>query len=75
MAATSVGLTARVLKELGNLQTHEARIILGAAVIDDVMGLVVLAAVSGMIVATAQGQNHLFWTGVALILSKIFFWC
>ena len=42
LTATSVGITARVLKDLGRAQTREARIILGAAVIDDVLGLVVL---------------------------------
>jgi Na+:H+ antiporter len=46
MVATSVGITARVLQELGVLRTREARIILGAAVIDDVLGLLLLAIVS-----------------------------
>jgi len=48
LCATSVGITARVLKDLGRLQTAEGRIILGAAVIDDVLGLVVLAVLVGM---------------------------
>ena len=47
LTATSVGITARVLKDLGRSQTTEARIILGAAVIDDVLGLVILAVVGG----------------------------
>jgi Kef-type K+ transport system membrane component KefB len=51
LAATSVGITARVLKDLGRLQQRESRIILGAAVIDDVMGLVILAVVSGIVTA------------------------
>lgn len=46
MVATSVGITARVLQELGVLRTREARIILGAAVIDDILGLLLLAVVS-----------------------------
>ncbi len=46
LTATSVGITARVLDDLGSMQTVEARIILGAAVIDDVLGLVILGAVS-----------------------------
>ena len=46
LTATSVGITARFLSDLGSLQTVEARIILGAAVIDDVLGLVILGAVS-----------------------------
>jgi Kef-type K+ transport system membrane component KefB len=55
LCATSVGITARVFKDLGKLQTREARIILGAAVIDDVMGLMILAIVAGAIKATATG--------------------
>ena len=49
LAATSVGITARVLKDLGRLADREAQIILGAAVIDDVMGLILLAVVSGIV--------------------------
>ena len=56
LSATSVGITARVLRDLGESQSPEARIILGAAVIDDVLGLVVLAAVSGLISAADRGQ-------------------
>lgn len=55
LCATSVGITARVLKDLGASRSPEARIILGAAVIDDVLGLVILGAVSGAIVAAGQG--------------------
>ena len=51
LTATSVGITARVLKDLGKANTKEARIILGAAVADDVIGLVVLAVVSGLVTA------------------------
>jgi Kef-type K+ transport system membrane component KefB len=55
LCATSVGITARVFKDLGRLQTRPARIILGAAVIDDVLGLMILAVVAGAIKATASG--------------------
>jgi Kef-type K+ transport system membrane component KefB len=55
LAATSVGITARVLKDADALRAPFARIILGAAVIDDVLGLVVLAVVSGIIKAAATG--------------------
>jgi Kef-type K+ transport system membrane component KefB len=48
MVATSVGITARVLASKGLLQTRASRIILAAAVIDDVLGLIVLALVSSM---------------------------
>jgi len=55
LTATSVGITARVLKDIGKIDTKEARIILGAAVIDDILGLVILAVVSGIITAAASG--------------------
>jgi Kef-type K+ transport system membrane component KefB len=48
LVATSVGITARVLQELQVLSKPYSRIILGAAVIDDVLGLIVLAIVSGI---------------------------
>ena len=48
LTATSVGITARVLSDLGRMATSEARVIIGAAVIDDVLGLVILSVVSGV---------------------------
>ena len=48
LCATSVGITARVLSDLKRVATPEGQIILGAAVIDDVMGLIVLAAMVGL---------------------------
>jgi Kef-type K+ transport system membrane component KefB len=48
LTATSVGITARVLADLHRLQEPESHIILGAAVIDDVIGLVILAVVTGL---------------------------
>lgn len=53
LTATSVGITARVLSDLGRMSSQEARIIIGAAVIDDVMGLVILSVVSGLAAGTA----------------------
>jgi Kef-type K+ transport system membrane component KefB len=65
LCATSVGITARVLKDMGRLKTREARVILGAAVIDDVLGLLILAVVAGAIKAVAAGAAlslaGLFW--------------
>lgn len=69
LCATSVGITARVFQDLGRLQTTEARIILGAAVIDDVMGLVVLAVVSGIIASAASGVGFSYGS-IALIVFK-----
>ena len=57
LCATSVGITARVLKDMKKLATREARIILGAAVIDDVLGLLILAVVAGAIKASAAGGS------------------
>jgi Kef-type K+ transport system membrane component KefB len=65
LCATSVGITARVFQDLGASRTQEARIILGAAVIDDVLGLVILGAVSGAIGAAAQGRAILRAVGGA----------
>ncbi|HYF38897.1 MAG TPA: cation:proton antiporter [Gemmatimonadales bacterium] len=48
LTATSVGITARVLSDLNQMHSPEARIIIGAAVIDDVLGLVILTVVSGL---------------------------
>jgi len=69
LAATSVGITARVLQDAQAIRTPSARIILGAAVIDDVLGLVVLAIIAGVISAAALGQS-LEPSGIALIVAK-----
>ena len=53
LTATSVGITARVLTELKRMHTVEARLVLGAAVIDDVLGLVILGLISGIAAGTA----------------------
>jgi Kef-type K+ transport system membrane component KefB len=57
LCATSVGITARVLRDMGRLKSREASVILGAAVIDDVLGLVILAVVTGMVRAGAAGAE------------------
>jgi Kef-type K+ transport system membrane component KefB len=49
LTATSVGITGRVFQDLRVLQSREAQIVLGAAVIDDVMGLIILAVVSAVV--------------------------
>jgi Kef-type K+ transport system membrane component KefB len=69
LCATSVGITARVLTDLGRVATPEGQIILGAAVIDDVMGLIVLAVMAGMAGggATAGGGA---WAAAGLVTLK-----
>jgi Na+:H+ antiporter len=57
LCATSVGITARVLKDLGKLTLRESRIILGAAVVDDVIGLLILAVVIGAVSASVAGGS------------------
>ncbi len=51
LSATSVGITGRVFRDLRKLDTPAARIVLGAAVIDDVLGLVILAVVTSLVQA------------------------
>jgi len=65
MVATSVGITAQVLAARGLLQTRAARIILAAAVIDDVLGLIVLALVSGL----AKGAVNYLDIAVTAVLA------
>ena len=69
LCATSVGITARVLKDSGQLARREARIILGAAVIDDVLGLLILAVIAGAIKAAQSGVS-LAVVDVAIIAAK-----
>jgi Kef-type K+ transport system membrane component KefB len=63
LTATSVGITARVLGDLKRLQDPESRIILGAAILDDVIGLVILTVVTGLV----AGQAVEFWRVAAIV--------
>jgi Kef-type K+ transport system membrane component KefB len=65
LTATSVGITAQVLRELGRLRSPESQIILGAAVFDDVLGLIVLAIVSGLVGGAALSPLGIAWVFVA----------
>ena len=73
LCATSIGITARIFRDLGRTQTPEARITLGAAVLDDVMGLVVLAVVQGLIVAAGTGEPVSTWGLLQIVLKAILF--
>ena len=53
LTATSIGISARTLSDLNRLQTSEGQIVLGAAVLDDVIGLVILSVVAGLVGGTA----------------------
>ena len=52
LCATSVGISARVLSDVGWLDTSEGRVVLGAAVIDDIIGLIILAVVAAVVSGT-----------------------
>lgn len=67
MTATSVGITARVFKDLKISHTPSAKIVLGAAVFDDVIGLLILAVVNGMV-----QSGHVSMGEVAIISLKAF---
>jgi Kef-type K+ transport system membrane component KefB len=69
LTAISVGITARVLQDLQRSQSAEARVILGAAVIDDGLGQVILAVVAGAIAAADQGGT-LSYGEIGRVLGK-----
>ena len=70
LAATSVGITARVLKDMKKLRTREAKTILGAAMIDDILGLIILAVVSSIVI---NGVMDPYLIARVVLLSFVFF--
>jgi len=68
LTATSVGITARVFSDLKVLQTREAQIVLGAAVIDDVLGLIILAVVSAIVKTGEVGAIEIVWITLKAVL-------
>jgi Kef-type K+ transport system membrane component KefB len=73
LTATSVGITARVLSDLNKSRSREARVILGAAVVDDVLGLVILAIVAGAIQSADRGEAIAVGAIVAVVLKAFLF--
>jgi Kef-type K+ transport system membrane component KefB len=73
LTATSVGITARVLSDIGKSRSPEARVILGAAVIDDVLGLVILAIVGGAIQAADRGEAIAIGAILVVVLKALVF--
>ena len=69
LTATSVGVTARVLSDLGKLDDSAAQVVLGAAVADDVLGLVILSVVAGL----AQTGAVSLWGITKLLLGAVVF--
>ena len=80
LTATSIGISARTLSDLGQLRTPEGQIVLGAAVLDDVIGLVILSVVAGLVggrAVTAGGVASTIGIAVgfivvALVLGNLF---
>ena len=69
LSATSIGITARVFKDMNRVSMPEAKVVLGAAVIDDVLGLILLAVVSGIVV---NGSLELGEMGLIVLKAVIF---
>ena len=76
LTATSVGITARVLAEIDKLHTKEAKIILTSAVIDDVVGLIILGVVSGIVKSIGSdsggGVGAITFSSVGIVTIKAF---
>lgn len=70
LTATSIGITLRVLRDLGKQNSHEAQIIIGAAVIDDIIGIVLLAVLYEFAVS---GEIDLLHAGKVLLFIILFF--
>ena len=70
LTATSVGITVRVLKDLGVTTSPEAQTILGAAILDDVLGLIVLAVVVGSITGATDGGAGVSIATISVIVLK-----
>jgi Kef-type K+ transport system membrane component KefB len=68
LTATSVGISARVFYDLGKLQTIEAQIVLGAAVIDDVLGLIILAVVKASVESGNVSLAGIGWVTFKAVL-------
>lgn len=75
LAATSASVSVRVLKDLGRLQTREGTIILGAAVMDDVMSLLLLAVAAAGLQASSQGGTWDFRTLSSIAFRATAFFC
>lgn len=73
IASSSIGIAARVFLDLGRLQTPEARTVLGAAVIDDVIGLVALTIAAGVIAAVGTGEAVSAQSVIVVVLKAIAF--
>lgn len=71
LTATSVGITARVFQDLKKLHIPEAQVVLGAAVIDDILGLIILAVVSAIVTLGSVSLGMIGWITAKAILFLI----
>lgn len=62
MTATSIGISARILNDLGRLHSREGKTVLGAAVLDDVVGLIILAVVGIIATGGMVSTSTVMWT-------------
>lgn len=69
LTATSIGITAKVLAEIGKLKTTEGQIIVGAAVVDDVLGIIILAVVAGL---SKTGRVDIGTIGYLILSATVF---
>jgi len=72
LGATSIGITARVLHDLKQHRSQEAHVIIGAAVMDDILGLLLLAIVSGIVVTGSVAFSDVLRT---VLLASLFIVC
>ena len=68
LCATSVGISARVLSDLGRLESLEGRVVLGAAVLDDIVGLIILAVIADVVSGTGVDGFRIARLSVVAIL-------
>ena len=74
LCATSVGISARVLSDLGRLETPEGRVVLGAAVLDDIVGLVILSVVAAIVSGTTVsllGVSKIAAVAIAFVVAAV----
>lgn len=71
LVATSVGITARVLGSMGLLDLETSRVILGAAVIDDILGLIILSVVSGLADGAVNFASLAKTAGLAILFTVV----
>lgn len=67
LTATSIGISARVLSDLGQLKTPEGQVVIGAAVLDDVVGLVILSVVASLVAGAELSLGGVLRTGAPAI--------